>query len=166
MNWPSLFGVIISFIGGLFVVSLELPVTKDIVKLLPSIKKVSSARNLLLQERDPIQNTIKQYIKSNEYGFFNLIKIVKRNKSNLSIGEPLAVFILDSGVSMGYPDIRQEFKFVFLGYNDTPRVPVGYLNIFDEWIKNYKQRFFLKWGFLIIIIGFAISIGSHFYKTQ
>ena len=168
MNWLVFLGTTMNFIGGLFIISQELPGLRNLVNTIPCVKKTDSAWNLLKEKRNLLQDRYELYILHTDYGFSNLVKIVKKNRPNIEAGKPSAIFIRTAATIgfTGMREVSEEFKFLFLGYRDRDSIAITSLTIFDEWIKNYKRQNFLRWGIGIITIGFFLNILSQLLRQK
>jgi len=163
ISWFSLVGLFTSFLGCFIFVSLDL--SSHVVELLPKIKKVDLARRTISQERSMIEKIGRVYIKYNEKGFYNLLEIIEKNKGKFLAGKPYIIYIQIS-IGILTKGLQEELKIIYLGYKNKEDEPVVFLHILDEWIKNYKTQLITEAGFRIILLGFLLSVLSHWFRPR
>lgn len=160
MNWLSLIGISVALIGTLICAlnslgyAHRLPIFNDIDYGLATIKNMSA--------NDSKGRQI-GLLKSDEKGFKRLSNIIK---SNIPDGLPLDEskgIMKKKGMSFNSGDRSVDmFNALYFVYITKEPFLIGSEAMVAEWVKTYKFRYILTFGFGIIFLGFLFRFASHF----
>lgn len=90
-------------------------------------------------------------------GFSELVDIILSNKPDLTSKKIVKVAKNQPVMFGGVP-----FKIVHVAFANNPRAdPLTTEYVFYEWVSNYREKYFLKIGLLLIALGFLIGVFGH-----
>lgn len=162
INWLSLIGSILALIGTLIIV---MDSFKPIHNFIDNFKKWENIR-IGLKDLDTLDTKIRDnktvgMLETGKPGFDEVVNILKINRVDLKDKEIVSI-VKNAPITVG----GVPFKIVHVAFKNNPNAKsLTTDDMLYEWVNKYRWKYFLKWGLVIIFIGFLLSAISHFYKT-
>ena len=153
-NWRLLIGSSLGFIGAILIAVDRLPPVHRQVDRVQKWRDINHAVTDLSIFDHPTPGGKKVgYVVATDPGFADLTRIIKLNKPELK-GKIVAI-AQNAPATFGGVD----FKIVHVALEGNPQgVPVTTDYIFHEWVAEYREGFFLKWGLTFVTLGFLFGI--------
>jgi len=94
------------------------------------------------------------YVGKSDPGFVELLEIVKNNRQDMKKKEIVGIAMNRIATFGGIP-----YRIVHAKLKNEPKVlPLTTEYIFYEWIRNFREKYFLKKGITLIAIGFLCGV--------
>ncbi|MCQ9206849.1 MAG: hypothetical protein NG740_03080 [Omnitrophica bacterium] len=174
VNWLSLIGISLAIFGTAICTMNSLgwlshfSIFKDIDYAMGKIKNITVGAKKTKKVNDTTIETkdIKiGLLTTGEKGFKKLYNIIA---SNLAVELPQGKLVgIKNEEKLTYGNKTRRlslFNSVYLIYRDRKPFLLASEVIIDEWIRTYKFRYFLSWGFGLIFVGFLLRFLSHFCR--
>jgi hypothetical protein len=163
-NYLSFVAAILMFIGTLVIVMDKFGPVHRIIDQFPKWRNISAAMIDLDTFDTKAKNGTKiGIIQYGSQGFWKLIEIIRYNRPDLKDEEIVSVAKNQPIIVGGTP-----FKIVHLAFKSNPKKGHSLTTeyIFYEWIKSYRERYFLKRGLFLIGLGFLLGVFGHIKRKN
>jgi len=162
-NWLSFFAAVLGFIGTFVIVMDNFEFISNRIDKFQKFQNISIALNNL----NSLNTTIKDgqkvgMIRLGSQGFSELIDIVIINRPAFRNKQIVAIA---KNQPLVLADIPFNIVHIFIA-NETHAVSLTTEYIFDEWVSNYRDKYFLKFGLSLITIGFLIGVLGHIKRKK
>lgn len=158
-NWFSLIGIIVSLLGTLIIVSDIFEPMHNWYDELDNFKNIEiGLEDLNNADTSLWKVTPGGTIGINDTGFNEILMIIKINRDTININgiSQIGLFTISS-----FHDVNEKVLMIELKENREFRAITSEY-IFQEWINKNREKYILKWGLFLIIIGFTFILFSHF----
>ena len=162
-NWLSFFAAILGFLGTFIIVMDKFePIHRRIDKF-QKWKNISIA----LQDLDTFDTKFKSKEKLgavmfDEQGFSELVDIIISKRSDIKNKNIICIAKNEPINIAGVP-----YKVVHILFeNNNHGVSLTTEYIFNEWVRDYREKYFLKIGLILIGLGFLIGILGHIKRKK
>jgi len=96
-------------------------------------------------------------VESDKPGFAELVHIIRSNRSSLP-NEPIVAVVKNQPIAIG----GVHLKIVHVAVQgNSQAVPLTTDFILQEWVREYRAKYFLKIGLSIIAVAFLLSVVAH-----
>ena len=157
-NWLTFIAAVLGFVGT-FVIVMD--------KFGPIHRKIDEFQkweniSIALKDLDTFDTEVKNgkklgMVEVGKQGFSELVDIILSNRADLRNKDIVAVAKNQPIALGGVP-----FKIVHLVFANNPQAySLTTEYVFYEWVRNYREKYFLKIGLLLIAIGFLIGVFGH-----
>lgn len=157
-NWLSFIAAVLGFVGT-FVIVMD--------KLGPIHRKIDQFQkweniSIALKDLDTFDTEVKNekklgMVEFGKQGFSELVDIILSNRPDLMNKSIVAVAKNQPMALGGVP-----FKIVHVAFANNPQADsLTTEYVFYEWVKDYREKYFLKRGLLLIALGFLIGVFGH-----
>ena len=158
LNWLSFIAAVLGFIGT-FVIVMD--------KFGPIHRKIDQFQkwqdiSVALKDLDTFDTKDKDgnklgIVEVGKQGFSELIDIILSNRPDLRSKE-IAAVAKNAPMSLG----GVPFKIIHVAFaNITQAESLTTEYVFYEWVSNYREKYFLKRGLILIALGFLIGVFGH-----
>jgi len=155
-NWLSLIAALLGFIGTLFVVMDKFAPIHRKIDQFNTWKNISIALKDLNEFDEKGKGGEFGMIEHGEQGFLELVDIIYSNRPDLTDRYIAAIIKTQPITVSGIP--FKILRVVFLNFNTYPLTTE---DIFYGWVNNYREKYFLKKGLLLIALGFFLGVLGH-----
>lgn len=157
-NWLSFMAAVLGFVGT-FVIVMD--------KFGPIHRKIDHFQkweniSIALKDLDTFDTEGKDgkklgMVEVGKQGFSELVDIILSNRSDLMNKKIVAVAKNQPVIIGGVP-----LKIVHVAFANNPKAePLTTEYVFYEWVNNYREKYFLKKGLLLIALGFLMGVFAH-----
>lgn len=157
-NWLSFIAAMLGFIGTFVIVMDKFAPIHRKIDQLQKWKNISIA----LQDLDTFDTENKSgkkigMVEIGKQGFQELVGIIHSNRPDL-VNKNIVAVAKNQPMSLG----GVPFKIVHVAYaNNLQADSLTTEYGFYEWVKNYREKYFLKIGLILIALGFLIGVFGH-----
>jgi hypothetical protein len=162
-NWLSFVAAVLGFVGTFVIVMDKFGPIHRKIDQLQKWENISVA----LQDMDTFDTENKSgkkigMVEAGRQGFKELVDIILSNRPDL-LGKDIVAIAKNQPMALG----GVPFKIVHVAYANNPKadsLTTEYL--FYEWVRDYREKYFLKTGLILIALGFLIGVCGHFKRKN
>jgi len=162
-NHPSFWAAVLAFTGTVVIV---MDSFTPIHRLIDHSPKWSNIR-LAMADLDTFDTKMKDgkmngMVEKDKPGFAELVHIIRCNRTTLR-DEPIVAVVKNQPLGIG--GVPLKIVHVALEGNSHAQ-PLTTDFILQEWVRNYRAKYFLKIGLSVIAIAFLLSVVAHVRRNR
>lgn len=162
-NWFSFLAALLGFLGT-FVIVMD--------KFEPIHRKINQFQkweniSIALQDLETFDTQVKDgkklgIVELGKKGFSELMDIILSNRPDM-INKDIVAIAKNQPMTLG----GVPFKIVHVVYeNNSQAQSLTTEYVFYEWVKNYREKYFLKFGLILIGLGFLLGVFGHIKRKS
>lgn len=157
-NHASFWAAVLAFVGTVVIVMDSFTSVHGMIDQCPKWKNI----RLAVADLDTFDTKMKDgemngVVEENKPGFAELVHIIRSNRSSLP-DEPIIAVVKNQPVGIGGVPLRIVHVVI---QGNSHAVPLTTDFIFQEWVQDYRAKYFLKIGLSIIALAFLLSVVAH-----
>lgn len=163
-NWLSFFAAVLGFLGTFVIVMDRFEPIHQRINRFQKWENITIA----LQDLDTFDTEVKDgkklgIVELGKQGFSELVDIILSNRPDM-MNKGIVAIAKNQPMALG----GVPFKIVHVAFaNNSQAESLTTEYVFYEWVKDYREKYFLKFGLILIGLGFLIGVFGHIKrKTQ